>query len=57
MIIKVCGMRETENIRTIESLGIVDLMGFIFYERSPRYVGKRPDYLPEQCRRVEVFVN
>ena len=50
-------MRETENIRTIESLGIVDLMGFIFYERSPRYVGKRPDYLPEQCRRVGVFVN
>lgn len=57
MIIKVCGMRETENIRAIESLGIVDLMGFVFYERSPRYVGKRPDYLPEQCRRVGVFVN
>lgn len=56
MIIKVCGMREAENIRAVESLGI-DLMGFIFYERSPRYVGKKPDCLPEHCRRVGVFVN
>lgn len=49
-------MRDADNIRTIESLGI-DLMGFIFYERSPRYISKKPDYMPEQCRRVGVFVN
>ncbi len=56
MIIKVCGMREPENIRAVERLG-VDWMGFIFYPRSPRYVAARPSYLPSACRRVGVFVN
>lgn len=49
-------MREAENIRAIEALGI-NLMGFIFYKRSPRHVSERPDYLPEQCLRAGVFVN
>lgn len=56
MIIKVCGMREAENIRQVEDLGI-DLMGFIFYGPSPRCVGSVPEALPEKCRRVGVFVN
>lgn len=55
MIVKVCGMRQAENIREVEALGI-DLMGFIFYPRSPRYVESMPAYLPG-CRRVGVFVN
>ncbi len=56
MIIKVCGMREAENIREVEALGI-DLIGFIFWEKSSRYVSKRPAYLPTKCKRVGVFVD
>ena len=55
-IIKVCGMTDAENIRAVEMLG-VDLMGFIFYPRSPRFVDVRPAYLPERARRVGVFVD
>ena len=55
-MIKVCGMREAENIREVEALGI-DLMGFIFWPKSSRYVNERPAYLPTQCKRVGVFVN
>jgi len=55
-IIKVCGMRDAENIREVEALGI-DLMGFIFWPKSSRYVSERPSYLPTQCKRVGVFVN
>ena len=36
-LIKVCGMREPENIQQVTELGI-DLMGFIFWPKSPRYV-------------------
>ena len=56
MIVKVCGMRESSNIREIESLGI-DWMGFIFYPNSKRFVKDVPGYLPSRCRRVGVFVN
>ena len=56
MIIKVCGMREAENIRAVEYTGI-QWMGFIFYPPSPRYVSERPDYMPESVQRIGVFVN
>ena len=56
MIIKVCGMREPENIRAVEALGI-DLMGFIFWPHSSRFVDGKPAYLPENCRRAGVFVD
>ena len=49
-------MRDAENIREVEALGI-DLMGFIFWPKSSRYVSERPSYLPTQCKRVGVFVN
>ena len=49
-------MREAENIREVEALGI-DLMGFIFWEKSSRYISKRPAYLPTKCKRVGVFVD
>ena len=45
-IIKVCGMREAENIQEIESLQDIDMLGFIFYPKSPRYVYELPAYLP-----------
>ena len=53
--IKVCGMRDAENIREAERLSI-DLMGFICWEGSPRFVSEVPAYLPK-CQRVGVFVN
>ncbi len=57
MIVKVCGMKYAENIREVDALGI-DWMGFIFYEKSPRFAGTvPPSYLPKNCRRVGVFVN
>lgn len=55
-LIKVCGMREAENIRAVEALGI-DMMGFIFYPKSPRFVNELPCYMPSQAHRVGVFVN
>lgn len=55
-LIKVCGMRDAENIREVEALGI-DMMGFIFYPKSSRYVSERPKYLPTKCKRVGVFVD
>ena len=56
MIVKVCGMREAENIRAVEALG-VDWMGFIFWEHSSRNVCQRPAYLPTRAKRVGVFVD
>lgn len=70
MLIKVCGMREPENIHAVESLG-VDMIGLIFYPKSPRYVemlssraGILPDYAAadyaaagQAPARVGVFVD
>lgn len=49
-------MRNAENIRKVEAMGI-DLMGFIFWPKSKRYVSERPSYLPTNCKRVGVFVD
>ena len=49
-------MREADNIREVETLGI-DMMGFIFWPKSSRYVSQRPDYLPKRVKRVGVFVD
>lgn len=57
MIIKVCGMREPDNIRAVEQCNGVQWMGFIFYPPSPRYVQAPPAYLPQRCKRAGVFVN
>ena len=55
-MIKVCGMREADNIREVETLGI-DMMGFIFWPKSSRFVNQRPNYLPKRVKRVGVFVD
>jgi phosphoribosylanthranilate isomerase len=57
--IKVCGMREPENILAVAALG-PDYMGFIFYPPSPRYVGENftlPEKFPSSIAKVGVFVN
>ncbi|WP_321331149.1 phosphoribosylanthranilate isomerase [uncultured Bacteroides sp.] len=55
-LIKVCGMREAKNIQEVEQLG-VDIIGFIFYYKSPRYMFEIPAYLPTRAKRAGVFVN
>jgi phosphoribosylanthranilate isomerase len=57
MKLKVCGMRELENIQEVSNLK-PDFMGFIFYPQSPRFVGK--DFtvpITLDAQRVGVFVN
>ncbi|MBO9636820.1 phosphoribosylanthranilate isomerase [Siphonobacter aquaeclarae] len=61
MRIKVCGMKEAENIRELLDLQ-PDYLGFIFFEKSPRYVGESFDpeiirEIPRSVRKVGVFVN
>ncbi len=56
MIVKVCGMRQPQNIKAVEETG-PDWMGFICWEGSKRNVATTPSYLPIRCHRVGVFVN
>lgn len=49
-------MTEGKNIREVERAG-VQMIGFIFYSKSPRYVCEVPEYLPQSAKRVGVFVN
>lgn len=68
MIIKVCGMREAQNIDDVAALG-VDLIGLIFYPRSRRYVSQlstRAGIIPDKAgegqntvpvKKVGVFVD
>lgn len=55
--IKVCGMRDAQNIREIDAIQGVDMMGLIFWPGSKRYVAEKPEYLPQNCMRVGVFVD
>jgi phosphoribosylanthranilate isomerase len=59
--IKVCGMRDLENIKQLVQLPI-DYIGYIFYSKSKRYVGEKPNQtifssVPERIQKVGVFVN
>ncbi len=59
--VKVCGMREPENIGELVALQ-PDYIGFIFYPKSARYAGEKlnPEYmkhLPATVQKVGVFVN
>jgi phosphoribosylanthranilate isomerase len=59
--IKVCGMTDPGNVKEIAGTA-PDLMGFIFYSGSKRYVGKHPDdalflNVPSGILKTGVFVN
>jgi len=59
--IKICGMKYPENVKQVAELG-PDYIGFIFYNKSARYVGEHPDpemfeSVPERIKKVAVFVN
>ena len=49
MVIKVCGMKEAENIRAVSQADI-QWMGFIFYPKSTRYYTAPSIDLPERTR-------
>lgn len=59
--IKVCGMRESQNILALAELQ-PDFMGFIFYGKSARFTGeilekKTLKSLPKSIKKTGVFVN
>ena len=55
--IKVCGMRDAENIQQLLTLTI-DYIGFIFYSKSARFVSRKPEVsIPSSIKKVGVFVN
>ncbi|SDX08767.1 phosphoribosylanthranilate isomerase [Lutibacter oricola] len=57
MKIKVCGMRNSENISELIKLK-PDYMGFIFYKKSKRFVSDFPQVkIPSEIKKVGVFVN
>ena len=61
LFIKVCGMRDPENIDLICKAG-PDYLGYIFQRESSRYIGKEPDQsiferVPPPIKKVGVFVN
>lgn len=60
MKIKICGMKIPENIRAIAALQ-PDLMGFIFYPKSPRYAEPLDSVtlnaIPKTIQKIGVFVN
>lgn len=59
--IKVCGLKQETNIKALSQLPI-DYMGFIFYNKSPRFIDNGISFdfirtLPEHIKKVGVFVN
>lgn len=63
MLVKVCGMREPENIKAVAATG-ADWLGFIFYPRSSRYVEDGTSLIPKEIthegryiKKVGVFVD
>jgi phosphoribosylanthranilate isomerase len=61
MKIKVCGLREPGNIREVIAIQGIDMIGMIFYKKSPRYMDlEKLPVDPEELKtigKVGVFVN
>lgn len=62
MKLKICGLRNKENVREIAETIAPDYAGFIFYEKSPRYINDEAmlqlmDILPAETKKVGVFVD
>ncbi len=57
MRIKVCGMKEAENIEGLSNLDI-DFIGFIFYKKSPRFINESLNISDfRYLKKVGVFVD
>ncbi|KGO96935.1 phosphoribosylanthranilate isomerase [Flavobacterium enshiense] len=53
---KICGMKYSSNIEEVAKLQ-PDYLGFIFYEKSPRFFNKEIPILPKSTQKVGVFVD
>ena len=58
MLLKVCGLKDPENIKEVVELK-PNYMGFIFYSQSKRFVGEDfiMPFIPSEIKKVGVFVN
>ena len=64
MVIKVCGLAYIDNMRMVDNIG-VDLIGMIFYPKSPRYIidkiSDKKDFFDNidrlRAKKTGVFVN
>jgi len=61
MILKVCGLKYSDNIRQVAEQ-YPDFMGFIFYDKSPRFaddkkLGEALKLIPSEIIKTGVFVN
>ena len=56
MIVKVCGLKEMNNINQLNEIDI-DLMGFIFYDKSSRFIEHDINTSHITKKKVGVFVN
>ena len=56
MKVKVCGLNNQSDIELLNKIGI-DFMGFIFYQKSPRYQNKSLILSNISKYKVGVFVN
>jgi len=58
MIIKVCGMRNADNIKQVSQIKEIDWMGFIFTDKSKRYALAENDFdTNTDKKKVGVFVD
>lgn len=56
MKLKICGMKYRANIQEVAALQ-PDYLGFIFYEKSPRFCNDELPEIPNTIAKVGVFVN
>ncbi|WKN41180.1 phosphoribosylanthranilate isomerase [Tunicatimonas pelagia] len=61
MKLKICGMKYAKNLREVATLQ-PDYLGFIFYEKSPRYMAdclapEEVKAIPDRIQKIGVFVN
>ncbi|MBK8515847.1 MAG: phosphoribosylanthranilate isomerase [Saprospiraceae bacterium] len=56
MIIKVCGLKSAKNLLEVSLLGI-NMVGYNFYVKSPRYVDIDMPEIKGEIQKVGVFVN
>ena len=55
MKLKICGMKNSDNILEIASL-LPDYLGFIFWEKSARFFDEIIPEIPKSILKVGVFI-
>jgi len=54
--LKVCGMKYQDNMLEVAALQ-PNYLGFIFYEKSPRFFNRKIPELPKSIKKAGIFVN